>query len=942
MTGTRLQHGDVTSKVIIIDQEDIKSRGVTSITELIRTLPQNLATIGDITNERAKGPLGSSTRGRTRAPSALGTLGVSAANLGGMGAGNTLVLINGRRIAGAAGIEDGFVNLNGIPLSAVERVEINLDGSSAVYGSDAMGGVINFILKRNFVGSTLSVQHEYSSNDADNSRISLYSGYAWNSGSISATLDRSERKPVNNWKTGYVTENYRDYFNGDPAYDYRSFSRGLQPGVIDTSYYYWDPVTQTGYNVAQGLTLPAGFTGVPTIDDFVVIGPEGKRDVVPELAGPESETNSVTLNFEQQITDKLRFTADGLYSRSENSQEQNFNNGALNLMLAPGQYYNPFPAYHFNAWTPGTSVAYYPEAEIEAGELPPGMLTNTTTSWSANLALSYQFTQKTKLELLYSTSASKNEGDSRHFGNLVSFVDDPNSPTGLSCYNFFLANNRYSGDQLARYQQAFDRQCQALTSTDPNLAFNPWKSSADGGGSSVSDFYYLVDDEQRSSRTQNWELRLNGSLYPLPAGDIYYVVGGEWHEDGIDSNEVRNYTGEVVSRDRHAYFAEFTVPVFGHDFTLPGVKSLTLNLAARHDSYDTEGAIGTVDGIPLDLGGEIIYGKNTFSKTTPSFGFRWEVVDGLALRGRWTRGFQAPPLTNLFDVSGSYTYNTIIWNGSDPLYSCTTDCDVDYGPNSRGYYVPNNSAPNPDLKPQSSIQRSLSLSWYPSGVLEGLTLDVSWHRNRIYDEYANRGTLASFLPVADIYAIEQFYPRDANGKILAQQNMIFNIQGSEYESVSYELGYHFASRWGTFEPKVTYLDNLKAERRVNKDVPAISTLGHLLGVDDYKIVGSMRWLYRDVSATLWANYTPGYINDYELFQVAGVVTNPDYAKPVGSYLTYDLTVSWQMRNDLRLNIAGRNLLDKDPRFVVVGGRPYDTARYNVAGRTLSLELQYDF
>ncbi|WP_447410620.1 TonB-dependent receptor plug domain-containing protein, partial [Clostridium perfringens] len=68
----------------------------------------------------------------------VGTVGLAAANLGGVGAGNTLVLVNGRRIAGAAGVEQGYANLNGIPLSAIERVEISTGGQSAIYGADAM------------------------------------------------------------------------------------------------------------------------------------------------------------------------------------------------------------------------------------------------------------------------------------------------------------------------------------------------------------------------------------------------------------------------------------------------------------------------------------------------------------------------------------------------------------------------------------------------------------------------------------------------------------------------------------------------------------------------------------------------------------------------------------------------------------------------------------
>ncbi|PPT77608.1 TonB-dependent receptor [Xanthomonas arboricola pv. populi] len=934
VTGSRLQHGDVTSRIIIIDQEEIKSRGVSSVEELIRTLPQNVATIGTITNERSKGPL--SNRGNASV-SAIGSLGVSAANLGGIGAGKTLVLINGRRIAGAAGIEDGFANLNGIPLSAVERVEINLDGASAVYGADAMGGVINFILKRNFVGSTLNVQHEYSSNDADNSRVSLYSGYAWNSGNVSITLDHSERRPVNNWKSGYVTEDYSGYYDGDPNYDLRDFSRGLQPGVIDQSYYVYDPATMLVSKVASGLSVPRGFTGAPTIDDFIELGADDKRDFVPELAGPKSKSDSVTFNFSQDITDKLRFSFDGLYSRSTNRQQQTLANG-ISLALAPGQYYNPFPAYYFDGYTPYTEVYYYPEAEVGAGVLSPGTISNKSTSWNANATLSYQFTPETKLELAYSTSASSTRGSSRNFNSIVSLIADPSSANGVACYNFDLARNRYSGNQLAFYQDLFDRQCQALTSSDPNLAVNPWSSTADGSGTSIADFFYMLAEDQRTSRTDNVELRLNGGLFELPAGKIYYALGGEYYEDGVSSNEVKVYTGQAVNRDRNAWFGELTVPVFGRDFTLPGVKSLTLTMAARRDTYNAEGAIGTVDGIPTDQGGELVFGKNKFGRTTPSFGFQWELNDSLALRGKWSEGFQAPPFTNLFDVTGASTYTTIIFN--DPLYDCNPNCDYPWSANA--YYAPRTTAPNPDLKPETSTQRSYSLSWRPRGALRGLALDVSYSRIKVENEFADLGDLNMLMPFDSILALPQFYRRDETGRIVAMQNQIFNILGSEYESVTYELGYLFDTRFGGFEPKLTYLDNLKAERQAFAGTDAISSLGHLQGVDDYKVIGSLRWFHNNLTATLWAYYTPEYINDYIVDMYAGVVSNPSYAKTVDSYLTYDLSLSWQVRNDLRVNFVGRNILDETPPFVVVESRPYDTARYNAAGRTLSLELQYDF
>jgi iron complex outermembrane recepter protein len=933
VTGSRLQNGDPTAQVIVISEEEIKARGVTSVEDLIRTLPQNLATIGAITNERGRGPLSN----RSAPVSQLGSLGVSAANLGGMGAANTLILVNGRRIAGAAGIEDGFANLNGIPLSAVERVEISLGGASAVYGSDAIGGVINFILKKDFVGSTLTVQHEDSNNDMNTSRISLFSGYAWGSGSISGTLDYSRRQPLNNYKSGFVTEDYRDYFNGNPNYDFRSYSRGLQPGIISQPTYIYDPATFTTTTIQGGYTVPLGFTGRPSMSDMILIGPERLSSYVPELAGPETESTSLSLNLDQKITSKLSFFIDGLYNRSTNTQDISFDRG-LTVSLAPGQYYNPFPAYYFDSFNPGVSVSYNPQAEVSAGVLPAGRMSNTSSNWSVNAGLNYQINVDTKLEFVYSTSQSNSDGDSYIFGSLASLTRDATAPGGLRCTNFFLENHRYSAAEEARLRPIYDRQCLALTSADPNQAFNPWKSTVDGGGVSVSEFYYKDAMEVRGSRLENYELRLNGVLANLPAGKLFYVVGGEYNSDGVDGAEVTVRTGAATSRDRYAYFGEFTAPLFGRDFNFPLMRSLVVNVAARNDSYVTEGAVGTVGGVLPENGGELIIGKNTFSRTTPAYGLRWEPFDTLAFRAKWTEGFAAPPPTQLFAVSGTVTYSTIIFD--DPLYSCI-GC-VSYLPTRNAYQVPSTTAPNPDLKPQTSKQSSYGMTWRPTGRLEGLTLDVNYNKTEIHNEFANRSELARLLPQSEVLQLPQFYPRDANGRIIAAQNMIFNILGSNYESISYEASYLWQSPWGTFEPKVTYLDNLKAERRGFEGHEPISSLGKLQGADDYKVVGSVGWYNHDITAMLWANYTPSYINDYEVLMSGGNITNPDYSKPVGSMLTFDLTAGWRIDNKVRLNFAGRNIFDADAPFVVVSTRPYDTARYNPAGRTLSLELQYSF
>lgn len=937
VTGSRISTGDPTIDVNVITREDIEARGVNSVEELIRTLPENVATIGAITNERARGPLKEGN-----APvSELGSLGVSAANLGGIGAGNTLILVNGRRIAGAAGIQDGFVNLNNIPLSAVERVEITQAGASAIYGADAQGGVINFILRNDYSGTTITAQQEFSKNGADVSRASIYSRQGWKTGSIAGTVAYSRRDPINNYKSGYVTEDYSDYFNGNPAYDYRSFAKGVQPGVYPTFTSVYDPDTGFFYTIESGLTVPEGFTGRPTLDDLIELGPDDRRDFVPEFAGPKSENVSVTLDFEQEITNRLSFFATGLWNHSSNKQDRVLETG-LSVTMAPGQYYNPFPAFYSSPYSWGTRVYYYPEDEVAQGLVPAGRISNEQTNWAINGGLRYDFSDTTQLEFAYSRSRSSSRAKSDNFGSLVDFTTDPNSPTGYSCYNFMLANDRFPEDQREYLRAKFEEQCELLTSTDPNVAFNPFKSSADGSGGAIDAFFFELDQESRSSDITTYELRLNGELFQLPGGPVRYAMGGDYVDDGIDSREINNRTGFSQSRDRYAVFGEVQLPLVGRDSQLPLVKRLVLSAAARNDTYKTEGAIGTVDGVPFDQGGEIIYAANTFSRTTPSLGLMWAPFDSLELRAHWSTGFRAPPYTQLFNITGGYTYSTGITD--DPIYDCreNNDCDFDYGPTYYGYYVPQTTAPNPDLEPQTSESIALGATWRPLGALRGLQVDVNYNRTTVDNEYATRDLLNAFLPQAEILKIEQFYPRDANGKITAAQNLTFNILGSRYESITYELSYSFDTAFGRFEPRVTYLDNLKAETRLFEETDPISSLGKLQGPDEYRIVGSLAWSKGDFRANLWAYHIPGYINDYELQTSAGVIQNPDYSRNVDGFTTVDLTASWQINDALKLDFAVRDLFAVKPPLVVVQGRPYDTARYNAAGRRVSLQVGYSF
>lgn len=291
VTGSRIANAKPTAQVVTIDSEEIARRGLATGDEIIRSLPQNFSNIN----------LGSSAMDGGRVGTAA--MGTATANLRGIGEGGTLVLVNGRRVAGSAMYDGGEVNLSTIPAAAIDRVEILLDGASAIYGADGVAGVINFILKDDYQGATTKARFEDNANGGGSLGISQTFGTNWSSGNLMLAVDYRETEAVDTRRAGWTTQDLTsrggaDWRNGG------NFGPG-SPGVI-----------------AFMGALPSSFDGTEawTAADLIPIAQLTPYDAAGNSNGtPETEALSATLGLRQSIGDSFTLFADLLYSQNDNT-----------------------------------------------------------------------------------------------------------------------------------------------------------------------------------------------------------------------------------------------------------------------------------------------------------------------------------------------------------------------------------------------------------------------------------------------------------------------------------------------------------------------------------------------------------------------------------------------------------------------------------------------
>lgn len=875
VVGTRLKVGDPTARVDFITAEDIAVSGLTSAEEVIRSIPQNFSSINRGTNLAIDGVLDTNL-------GALG-LGVATANLRGLGSANTLVVINGRRLAGAAGQAEFFVNIRDMPVAAIERVEVYHDGGSSVYGSDALAGVINIVLKKDLRGARVTARAEDSNNGANQQRVALFAGWGWDAGSISGTVSYTESDSVRNDLTGYTTRDHRPRFGNDEVYDFRSEYQG-RSGLVGTSR--WGPFNlilppgNDGRNAQPGDFSPA------TSDDIL--------DYVRSDAGGTIEDVSVTLSGRHTFFEKLTLNAEVLWTQADTSSRVDTLSGGLAILVPASNAFNNFGQ---DVW-----VAYTPTLEVENGLIPEAFQTNRSEQMRYVAGFDYAVTPEIDIDVSYSRSQSNGEGVQYNFGTRV-------DPFG-----------RPDPERDARIAQL-------LASDDPGVAVNLF---GDGSGQNptVAELLIPVGSQSDTTVYDSFEAYASGNLgtlFKLPGGPLGFVLGmerrKEWLED--DGDNLLYLGVPRPTRDLDAAFMELSVPIVSEHNARQGLHSLTLIGQARYDSYEVEGAVGTV--VPGDRTAAPNLVQAKFSNVAPRIGVAWQPVADVTARASWSESFRAPIFSNLFGTFNRQSeFSPFVY---DPLASPSP-------------FVPAllTIGPNPNLKPETSSNINVGVQYRPRWS-EGLEIKVDYSDIDYKDRIASSGELGELLPPEEFGNLPQFFRRAEDGTLIEAIIRPVNISRRVSRTLDVLVSKRFSTTYGDFTPRLHLHRVLEQCDQAVQGSECRAFVGELIGVDKYKLRGELKWTKAGWAANLLVHYRPDYIGN--AFENNTFVNIPN--TEVDSMTTVDFVASYVFDNGITVRGGGRNIFDREFPFVLSqGGLPFDGKRVDLRGRVFLLEASYEF
>jgi outer membrane receptor protein involved in Fe transport len=734
VTGTNIKRLE-TERVLpvtVLAPADIEIRDAAQPSELLTALPQVTGLPG---NETAT--LGATARGDN-----------ASVSLRGIPSSNTLVLLNGRRLVphpisqGEAGVPTLSTNVNTLPNRGLERVDILRDGASSIYGTDAVAGVVNYVMRRNFRGTELALRYSRTRyDDGEDYRATLTHGFDFGRGKgravitadfyrrepmyvrdrpFAAEADNSSRAPApwnvatnTTFNLRSATSEYGNYLVGTVGADGTTFTgarpTGVPASLVATSGQFF--LAPNGSGGVQFLTTTPSRAGA-THDYYW-------NNNTYRVIQPKTNRTNVFASAEYDLTPRVTlFTEAGLYqAQSVTYREPDGITASTdgNIVVSATNPFNPF----------GTRF-WSPTGAPNADGTP--RLTGTP---AAVLISNKRLTDLATRTDYVDTNVYRGVAGLR--GKLFETWQ-------------WEAAALFSTARVIENEEGTTRKSlliNAINQTDPARAFNPFTRTfaVQNGTLAVTGDYRNPENVQSTFRTSfirngitklgSLDFRASGDLYSIWGGNtIGAAFGGEFRYEGYDDYRppfaglnpagsgldptANDFLGFSPNSDTHgnrhvsAGYAEVNVPLVGNKFTLPLVQSLEVTASARYESY-------------TDFG----------DTTKPKYGVNWRPHRNVMVRASYNEGFHAPNLAQLF----TGTLIRTVTGSTDSYRSAVTGLPTD-GPSNRRSVASGNL----NLSPETSVGKSAGLV-IEVPKIRGLSVSVDYWEIRRKDVIASAGSI---------------------------------------------------------------------------------------------------------------------------------------------------------------------------------------------------------
>ena len=934
VTGSRLKRGDLSapSPTVILSEEDVRLSGRGTLEGILNELPQFNA---DGTASTAD------TSGA----------GLHTADLRSLRPERTLVLVNGKRFAPAN--ETGLVDLSRVPDALIDRVEVITGGASAVYGSDAIAGAVNFIIRNDFEG--LDVRYDYGTstkNDAETNKISLTFGtnFADDRGNVTASVEWYDQKPA--------------------LFDDRSFS-------------------EFAFDVRDGELVRAGSSNIPGTRFSL------SETEISQLVGVDLTDFTTDRDFSNGGTGSctrvsgIRFGRNGV-PLPFCDPEDRFNTNPTNYLLRPYERYSLSALAHFeisegveaytesffsnnrNTWNLN-SESFRPRTSGQTSLVLPDYVNNpvlfpATRAFIAANAGIFDPDGDGNAEF-FAGGRRLNEAGSRFFN----YDNTSFSITGGLRGEFDFRNGPWAWDTFYQVHRATEAQnvTQRVSDIRLSLAVDVVVDPVTGEARCRNEFVGCVpanflgidsltpemvefltpdigDDKKFDRRILHGSI--TGELFELPAGPVAAAFGFEWREDeyqfipgGLNQEGVDGSVPPAVnaSSDVSEVFTEFRIPLVA-DRT--GIDLLAVELAYRYSDYSNSG------------------GNDTYK-----YSIEYAPVDWLRFRGAYNRAVRAPSLNDLFSPQIA-----IFEGGVDP-------CDSQLNPSQEvkdlcvltgvpagdiDTFVPTveltaRRGGNPDLDVEKSDTVTAGFVMSPP-FIEGLNLTLDWYEIEVEDAItAVQGETIAQACYSGLDINSPFcraITRLPNGlifEVLATSSNIASLKSSGWDlSFDYRNDLPDAFGIGTNGAEISLIGwaGLQDERTIQQisTAPGIDCAG-LMGrncsgfnnrpVPDQQFKISLNYH----SGQLTLGTTARMIGEFGF--VADDVRGEAFGNKISAETYWDFSANYYFTDNFQINAVLKNAFDNEPTLVgqeIAGDAGVDVGLYDVIGQRVTVGLRYVF